>query len=798
MCAEAQEGLFREQRIMAQLPVPVSEPWSGRWVGAGVRRLEDPRLLAGNGLYVDDVRQPGTLEVAFLRSPYAHAAIRAIDTSVAEQMAGVQLVVHGASAGVGALPGIQPRLNMPDTVCPARPVLARGTVRFAGEAVAAVVAESRYRAEDALDAIAVEYEPYEVVVDAEAALRPGAARLHAELPDNRYLRREIEIGPVDECFARADVLVDWRRFDSPRVAGSPIEPRGVLATCGADGRVTLWASTQVPHRLREVVAELLGLDEQAVRVVTTDVGGGFGIKAQVYPEEVVVAWLALQLGAPVKWIEDRREHLLAAGHAREQIVRARLAATRDGCVTAIDAEVVCDIGAWGNYPFGPGLEPLGTSSMIPGPYDIRAYRCRVQAAATNKAPEGPYRGVGLPVATFVHERLMDLLAHELGLEPDEVRRRNLVATDAFPYSSVTGMVYESGNYVACLDRALEAVDLPTWRARQAAALANGGDLRLGIGIGCYVEYTGLGSGTFKRRGMLSLPGSDGVRLRVESDGTVTAISSLSDMGQGLQTTLRQLVADGLGLPLEATRFENTDTDVAPRGTGTFASRSAVVGAGAAWAACGALRQRLLEAAAEQLEVSPDDLELVDGQVRVRGLAYPALTLADLARRAPNQFDVAAEYDPPPATFPNAVHVGVIEVDTHTGATRFRAYVVAEDCGRLINPLVVDGQIHGATAQGIGGGLLEELRYNAQGQLVNASLMDYLLPTATDVPHLRIQHLQTPTPHIPGGFKGVGEGGTLAPPAVIANAISDALGRELNGGPATPERVLALCKSVSRQ
>src|SRR5918911_1226391 len=770
-------------------------PWPGGLVGAPVVRVEDPRLLVGGGRYVDDIQLPGTLHAAFLRSPHAHARLRAVDVSAAQDPAGVRLIVHGQSAGIVTAAAIEPVVTTPRVRCPPRPLLVRDVARFVGEAVAVVVANTRYHAEDALDVLEVDYDPLPPVVDADAALQQGMPQIHPDVPRNCYLNHELHAGAVDQAFADADVVIDWRRFENPRLSGAPMETRSVLAAPGEDGRLTIWTSSQVPHRVREVVARSLGLAEADVRVVIPDVGGGFGTKAQVYPEEVVVAWLARTLGMPVKWVEDRREHLLAAGHARQQVVEARLAATCEGIVTALDARVLCDVGAYGVYPFGPALEPQGTSAMLPGPYHIRAYRCRVQAVATNKSPVGPYRGVGLPVATLVHERLMDLLARTLGIAPDEVRRRNMISADAFPYTTVTGMVYDSGRYGACLQRAMDALNLAQWRRRRDEVNGSGSDIRLGIGIGCYVEYTGVGAATYQARGMRSVPGFDATRLRVEQDGRVTVAASLSEMGQGIQTTLCQLAAAGLGVPLEAVRVVNTDTDVSPPGTGTLASRSAVLGAGALAGACRRLRERILDAAAEVLEADPADLVFAEGCVRVRGVPDRTITLADLAARAGAALDVSERDDGPPATFPYAAHAAVLEVDTRTGRSRFLAYVVAEDCGPVINPLIVDGQIQGAVAQGIGGALLEQLHYDDQGQLLTGSFMDYLLPTADDLPPLRIVHLETPAPHVPGGFKGVGEGGTLAAPAVVANALSDALGVEVNTLPGTPERVLRLWQSA---
>ena len=764
------------------------------FVGRPVRRLGDPRLLTGRGRFIDDLQPAGLLHAAFLRSPHAHARLGRVDTGPAAEQPGVHLAVHGRSPGVSELQGIRPNLSTPGIACPTRPILAREVVRFVGEAVAVVVADSRYRAEDALEAIQVEYLPLLPVL----RLTDDADWIHADVPGNRYLDSTVEVGPVDRAFAEAEILVDWRTFRSSRQAGSPLETRGVLAVPAADGRLSVWTSTQVAHRAREVIATSLGVAESAIQVITPDVGGGFGVKAQVYPEEVAVAWLARELGRPVKWIEDRREHLTSAGHARDQVVEARLAATRAGVVTALEARITADIGAYGIYPAGPALEPMGTRAMLPGPYRVPAYRCQVRAAATNKAPEGPFRGVGLPVSTLVHERLMDLLAQQVGVSPEEVRRRNLIPSTDLPLTSPTGMAYDGGDYQACLDTAVRVLDAAGWRRRQAAARQRHDPVQIGIGIACYVEYTGMGSETFVRRGMLSMQGADASRLRVQPDGSVCLVSSLSEMGQGLETTLRQLVADGLGLALDAIRFENTDTDQVPVGTGTFASRSAVLGAGTLRAACQELRARILEAAAEMLEVAAGDLEFAHGQVRVRGVPERSVDLRQLARTHAEHLDVTAVYDPPRAAFPNATHAAVLEVDRRTGVSRILAYVVAEDCGRIINPMIVDGQIQGAVAHGLGEALLEELDYDEQGQLLTASFMDYLLPSAVEMPSLQVSHLETSSPVVPGGFKGVGEGGTLAPPAVVANALSDAMGVEVNEVPASPPRLLALLRAAGDQ
>jgi carbon-monoxide dehydrogenase large subunit len=761
---------------------------SRRLVGAPIRNLDAPRLIRGAGGFLDDLRPPGLLHAAFLRSSEAHARIRAVCTDDAQRLSGVRAACDGASPTFAVLGAIRPVVSTPGVFCPARPVLAREVVRFVGEAVAVVVAEDRFLAEDAVRLLKVKYDPLPPVVDAEKALGDAAPWIHPDVPYNCFVDRRIGSGDVDAAFAEADVAIGWTRFETPRNSGVPIETRGVLAVPEDDGQLTIWTSSQVPHRVREVVAGSLGIAESDVQVKLPDVGGGFGTKAQVYPEEVAVAALARSLRAPVKWVECRHEHLQAAGHARQQVVKARLAATRDGRVLAIDARVLADVGAYGVYPFGPALEVQGTAAMIPGRYQLQAYRCRLRAVATNKSPVGPYRGVGLPVSTLVHERLMDLLGRELDLAPEEVRRRNLIPSDALPYSTLTGMRYDSGSFSGCLDQAVQVVDLKRWRRRQREVNTSGGHVRLGIGIGSYVEYTGVGAATYRARGMDSVPGFDVTRLRINRDGSVTLTSSIAEIGQGVQTTLRQLAADGLGLPLEMIRFENTDTSSVSQGTGTFASRGAVLGASTLEPACRALKARILDAASAELDARPDDLEIVDGCVRVRDVPERSITLAELAVSSPEPLDVSELSHGPPATFSNATHAAVVEIDTETGDVRIISYAVAEDCGPLINARIVDGQVQGAVAQGIGGALLERLVYDEGGQLVTGTLADYSLPTASLLPNLEIVHLETPSPLVPGGFKGVGEGGTVAAPAVIANAISDALGVDVNTLPATSELV----------
>jgi carbon-monoxide dehydrogenase large subunit len=745
-------------------------------------RVEDRPLLTGAGEFVDDLTLPEMLHAKFFRSPLAHATIGGIDVADARSLAGVAGVFVAGDLGIGPL---CPPVENADSLKPSRPLLARDVVRFAGEPLAVVVADSPYVAEDAAGLIDATLDPRTVLVD--PATAADSPPIH-DLPSNVLYDHTTEVGDVEAAFARAAAVVE-RTFRNPRYSATPIEPRGVVAAPDGDG-VRIWSSTQIPHVLADVTALLLGLDRELVRVAATDVGGGFGQKAHAYPEEIIVAWLALRLGRPVKWFEDRSENLLASSHARDQLITARAAVDAGGRLLAIDADITCDVGAYGVHPHAHLLEALGTPAMIPGPYRLETYRARARAIATNKCPEGAYRGVGLPVSAFVHERLMDLVAAELGMDRAEVRRRNLVSSAEMPYATVTNQRYDSGDYALALERALTAVGFEGFPEEQRAAREHG--RLLGLGISCYVEYTGMGSAVFQGRGMVGIPGHEHAWIRLDGDGEATVWTSLPSVGQGLATTFAQLAADAVGLPVDTVRVARSDTAIGPGdGTGTFASRSAVCGGGALALAGGELRRRLIDDAAERLEASTADLELAGGRISVRGSPSRGVSVAELTAGAPaRRYDVDAAFDSPRAAYPYATHACVVEVESDTGAVKVLRYVVAEDCGRVINPLIVEGQTHGAIAQGIGGTLHESLVYDEQGQLLTGSLLDYLVPTAADLPAMEIEHLEIPSPDTPNGAKGVGEGGTLGPPGALANAVSDALATEFNELPLTPERVLA--------
>jgi carbon-monoxide dehydrogenase large subunit len=749
-------------------------------VGTPVPRREDRPLLRGEGEYIADVEAPaGTLHAAFVRSPAAHAELRGVDLGAALEAPGVRGAFAFADLGLASL---TPPMENPDARTVPRPLLADDRVRFVGEPLAVVVADSPYLAEDAAELVGFELESLPPVVDPVAACEPGGTLLFEEtnvLYDSRF-----EKGEVDAAFEAAAVVVE-RKFRNPRYSPAPMEGRGALAIPEADG-VLVWTSSQAPHRLAEVTAALLGLEPDTVRVRCADVGGAFGQKCHAYPEEILVAWLARRLGRPVRWIEDRAENLLAAAHARDQALSLRVAADADGKLLAIDADVICDQGAYGVFPHGHILEALGTPAIIPGSYRLDAYRFRSRSVATNKSPEGAYRGVGLPVSAFVHERLMDILAGELDLDPAEIRRRNLLRPADMPHLTLTNQRYDSGDYPAALEAALDKFGYEEMRGEVEAMRAAG--RQVGIGISSYVEYTAINSKVFQGRGMTGIPGCDGAHIAVELDGRLGVWTTLPAIGQGTDTTFAQLVADAFATSPDEVDVHRSDTGVGQlHGTGTFASRSAVAGAGAIGRAAAELKERLRADAAPLLKVPPEELEIAAGQVRVRGVEDDAIALAELvADRPPERYRVSAEFDPPNLAYPYATHVCMVEVDAEIGGLEILRWVIVEDCGKVINPIIVEGQIHGATAQGIGGTTLEQLVYDESGQLLTSSFMDYLLPTASDIPNFEVGHLETPAPGEHGGAKGVGEGGTLAPPGAIANAVSDALGREFNQLPLAPE------------
>ncbi|HTG09977.1 MAG TPA: molybdopterin cofactor-binding domain-containing protein, partial [Candidatus Eisenbacteria bacterium] len=603
---------------------------------------------------------------------------------------------------------------------------------------------------------------------------------HPAHASNILFERRDGQGDVDRAFAAAAIVLR-ETFTHARCSAVPLEGRGLIARWEGDA-LTLWTGSQVPHVFRTGVARAFGLPEARVRVIVPDTGGGFGQKMHLMPEDLAVAALARGTGRPVKWIETRRENLAAATQAREGSVEIEAAADAAGVLLALRARLWSDAGAYHVYPLTAALEPLGSASILLGPYRTPAYDFHLTALATTKPPLGAYRGVGMTMGAFVMERTMDLLADRLGLDPAEIRRRNFIPRDAYPFTSATGLVYDSGDYPKALEQALTLAGYDRLVRERDEGRARG--RLLGIGLACYTEYTGIGSETYRRRGMADVPGHEAARVEMAADGRVTCYVSFPSQGQGHATTTAQLVADQLGVALEAVTVRQPDTDTAPGGTGTFASRGAIAQSGAAGAAAGTVRRKLLAIAGDLLEASPADLLLREGRVSVRGMPDRGVSVAEVARRAsaPDGLPPGMEpglaatqsFDPPGPTFSGAVHVAGVEVDPDTGRVTVREYTVVEDCGPVINPMIVEGQIHGAVAQGIGEALSERLVYDESGQLATGTLMDYALPVAGGLPCFTIGHLETPSPLTPGGYKGMGEGGTIGAPAAIANAVADAM------------------------
>lgn len=777
---------------------------SPKLVGARVNRREDRRFLTGNGSYVDDYRSPGLLHAAFLRSPHAHAQIKHIETATAQARSGVVAVVTGDELARLAKP-VRAASRMSQYRETGFPPLAVDKVRYMGEAVAVVVAENRYIAEDALEDILVDYEPLPAVVDATLACEPGAVILHDEAASNVLLAREFSSGDAEAAIAGADVRVR-ERFRFHRHAVVCMENRGCVAEYHrGSGELTLRSATQCPGLLRDALADLLDMPEHQVRVIAPDVGGGFGAKSSLYPEELAVCALSRMLARPVKWISDRREDLLTSTQAWDEVVEAELALRADGTIVGMQAEVTSDIGAYSIYPWTASVEPIQAISFLSGPYRVSNYTARVRGVATCKAPMGPYRGVGRPVTTFVMEGLMDRAARQLDMDPVALRLHNYIREEDFPYRTPSGIVWDQASLTPCMEKAVTALDdaaLQTWRDQ---ARAEG--RWVGIGVATYIELTGVGSAIPASPGASISTGTEAAFLRVDPSGTVTAAFSLAPQGQGNETTLAQVVADELGVPMGDVRIVFGDTAMAPHGTGTYASRSAVLAGGAAMLAGRDLRAKALKIAAHLLEANPDDLDLQEGQVTVRGTPDRGVSFRKVAqaaygglRRLPPEVEPGLEitrfYDPYYGTASSATHVALAEVDRHTYEVTLHRYVVVEDCGRLINPLIVEGQVQGGVAQGIGATLYEEVVYDEHGQLLSGTLMDYLVPTASEVIEMDIHHLETPSPTTLGGFRGMGEGGTIGAPAAIANAVSDALspfGIEINEIPITPDRLHRLVR-----
>jgi len=753
---------------------------SGRWVGTALPRREDRRMLLGRGRFVGDLTRTGLLHAAFARSPLAAAGVGTIDATAARRLPGVAAAFTAADLGEPYLLAVLER----DEFTPTRmPLLAVGQVRFAGEPVAMVIADDPYTAEDAAEAVDVAWRPLPAITDIAGARDPGARPVHPGLAGNCLLDLTMfDDERLPGIFAAAPLVVD-AVFTSARVAALPLEGRACLAEWDdRDQQLVLHVSTQVPHQVRSGVAQALGLPEHGVRVLAPDVGGGFGLKCVVGREEVAVAAAALRLRRPVRWIEDRQENLTASFHGHEQRYQVRAAFGRDGRILGLAAEIDCDVGAYSAFPFTSAVEPLMACTELPGVYKVPAYSARGRAVATNKAPTAPYRGVSRPQLVLVMERLMEKAARELGLGPLEVRRANLIGPGEFPYAGVNAVTYDEGSYRESLDLAERRVTEAGW-PQEKIRICNAGRLG-GIGYACFSERTAYGTPTMSQRRMGMTPGYDTALVRMDPSGEVIVTTGTCGHGQGHETTFAQIVADRLGVHPDRVRLRQGDTDLASYGWGTWGSRSIVIGGGAAARAAERVGRQLRQVAAHLLEAGAGDIELSGGSARVRGDPGSALPVRELARvvhfqahRVPEELryglEARATFDPP-GTFSNACHVAMVAIDPGTGQIRLCRYLVVEDCGVVINPMVVDGQVRGGVAQGAGAALLERVRYDADGQPGSGTLLDYLAPTAAEICPVDVVHLQTPSRHSETGAKGMGEGGTIGAPAAVLNAINDAL------------------------
>ena len=770
-------------------------------VGARVKRTEDPRLLSGTGAFADDRHAPRALHVAFRRSEHSHAQIKAIDCAAARKSAGVVAVFTAEDLAATVAPLLATSRMKGYHATPILP-LARGKVRYVGEPLVGIVAQSRYLAEDALEMIGIEFERLPVVIDPLEAVKDDAPRLHEEAGGNVIVSREFKRGDVDAALAGAPVRVKGR-FRMHRKTAVAIEPRAYLAEYDAGRRtVTLHSATQVPGIVRDALATALDISGNDIRVVAADVGGGFGGKGSLYPEEIFVCAAARLLGRSVKWTGDRMEDLMSTSQAFDEVVDAELGLDAEGRTLALKADVVGDVGAYSIYPWTAALEPVQVVSFLPGPYHIEHYRGSVRGVVTSKAPTGPYRGVGRPISTFVMERLIDMAAAKLGIDPKEMRLRNLIDAKEFPYKVASGIVWDKSGFKECLDAASRAVGYDVLREKQNEARAAG--RWFGIGIASYAELTGIGSRISVAPGMPINTGTETAIIRVDSTGAVTAAFGVASHGQGLETTLAQIIAEHLGVRIEDIRIVQGDSAAVAGGTGTYASRSLVLAGGAATLAAQAVREKVFNAASHLLEASPNDLTAENGTVSVAGTDR-SLTFREVARavysemgrlpvEAREELAATKTYDPVFGTTSSACHIATVEIDPQTFEVRVEHFVVAEDCGRLVNPLIVDGQVHGGVAQGIGAALYEEVIYDDQGQIHTASLVDYPVPSACEIPSMKVVHLEMESPTTLGGYRGMGEGGTIGAPAAVANAIADALaplGIDINELPVTPERLFRL-------
>ena len=774
--------------------------------GSGIRRREDPRLLTGTGSFVDDLKLPGLTYLAILRSPHAHARIKAVSTGAAKAAPGVVAVFTGADIKdkIGTVPCAW---NVPncDLKTPPHPPLAYEKVRYAGDGVAMVVATSRAAARDAVELIEVDYEPLPAVVSPEAAAAPGAPQLHADVPNNVAFTWVVRGGDAEAAFRSAEVTVS-QRIVQQRLLPTAMEPRAAMASWNAGtGQLTLRATSQNPHIHRFVCSGMLNLPEHKVRVISPDVGGGFGSKIPVYADEVLVGWAAKAVGRPVKWTEDRAENYQATIHGRDHVQYVELCGTKDGRITGLRTKVYAGLGGYASTA-GPGIPTILHGLMYSGAYTIPNIHGTVHGVYTTTTPVDAYRGAGRPEATYLIERLVDSYARKIGMDPVEVRRKNLIPRDKFPYAVATGITYDSGNYAAALDKALALLDYQSFRTEQAH-LRTGGRY-FGVGVVCYTEICGLGPSQVA--GAVGFGGGlyESAIVRVYPTGVIRVYIGTRPHGQGEETTFAQIVADEFGVPIEHVEIVAGDTESTPQGWGTYGSRTTAVSGSAVKLAAGKVKEKARQLAAHLLEASAGDLEWKDGRFAVKGSPEQGKSFAELALMANVAWNMpagmepgleaSAFFDPSNFVFPYGTHLCTVEVDVETGAVKLLRYVAVDDCGPRINPAIVRGQVHGGVVQGLGEALQEMAVYDENGQLVTGTMLDYAVPKASQVPAIETDHLETPSPVNPLGVKGIGEAGTIASAACLVNAVCDALaplGITHIDKPLTPARVWAAIQAA---
>ena len=770
-----------------------------RVFGSGIRRREDPRLITGRASYTDDITLPGMVHAAILRSPYAHANIESVDTSNAKGQPGVLAVFTGQDIE-GVLNGVPCAWLIPDSelVTPDHPPIAKDKVRYVGDAVAVVVAESRYQAEDALEHIEVKYEPLDVVMNPKEAAQDGAPQLHDDAPNNIAFHWAVAGGDTDAAFADADVTVS-ETITLQRLIANAMEPRSALAQwVAATGDLTLWSTTQNPHIARFLTSVVTDVPEHKIRVIAPEVGGGFGSKIAYYPDEAITAFCSMQLGVPVRWTETRSENYQVTTQGRDHVEEVGMAATSDGKITGIRATVYAGMGAYLSTA-GPGIPTILHGLMYSGSYDIPNISGDVYGVFNNGPPVDAYRGAGRPEATMLIERLVDLLAAELDIDPVELRRKNLIPKFEDGHDVATGITYDSGDYEATLDACLDAADYASLRSEQEAARKEG--RYIGIGVGTYVEICGLGPSQVA--GAVGFQGGlwESAIVRFHPTGKANVMVGSSPHGQGEETTFAQIVSEELGVDVDDVEVIHGDTDLTPMGWGTYGSRTTAVSGAAVAVASRKLKDKSKALAAHLLEAATEDIEYEDGRFFVKGSPDQHQTIQDIALMAnlawdmpegmEPGFEASAFYDPPNFTFPFGTHIAVVEVDKQTGHVDLQRYFAVDDCGVQINPMIVEGQVHGGVVQGAGPVLWEGAVYDEDGQPLTGSMLDYALPRADNLPDIEVSSNTTPSPHHPLGVKGVGEAGTIASTATIYNAVMDALrpfgvaGMDM---PLTPEKV----------